>query len=261
MSMKLTHLLSLAALLAASPAVAQDAPGGLSLSAPPNFSSSQAPLPPSSSQNATPPFFSNSSGPPNFGSSEAPPVTPSSEPLSHMSEPPNFSSSTDQDVTPPDEDTSGEPSEPAGPPLSSTDAVRLFVDTCTTIAGGAANARDKAQKAGWQADEPEDNGPYVTIYSAYQELAGYGSVDLWSSLETFPTSRLGYCRLDFGDVDALLNFNDFTKAGLNGTITDNGNGNVYGSWESADHKTMLAANRTDGQVQMEFNILLPPASK
>lgn len=231
MSMKLTHLLSLAALLVASPALAQDASGGLSLSAPPNFSSSDA------------------------ASSEE----TSSGPLSHMSEPPNFSSS-DEAIPPPDDDNGDtESSEPAGPPMASADAIKLFVTTCGEIAGGMAGARDNAQKAGWMADDPEDNGPYVSIYSAYQELAGYGSVDLWSSLESFPTQRLGYCRLDFGDVDNLLNFNDFTRVGLNGTITDNGNGNTYGSWESADHKTLLAANRTDGQVQMEFNVLLPPA--
>ncbi len=235
MSMRLTHLLSLAALMVASPALAQESSAGLSLSAPPNFSSS---------------------------SDAAPPSEPPMSSMSHMSEPPNFSSS-DEDVTPPpdDNDTTDQPSEPAGPPMASTDAIKLFVSSCTSIAGGSPTARDDAQKAGWQADEPADNGPYVTIYSGYQELAGYGSVDLWSSLESFPTQRIGYCRLDFGDVDNLLNFNDFTKLGLNGTITDNGNGNVFGSWESEDHKTLLAANRTDGQVQMEFNLLLPPASK
>lgn len=232
MSVKLTYLLSLAALLAASPALAQESSAGLSLSAPPNFSSS---------------------------ADVAPPSEPASSSMSHMSAPPDASSS--DDAAPPDGETSGEPSEPTGPPMASTDAIKLFVSTCGSIAGGAPDARDDAQKAGWQADDPADNGPYVTIYSGYQELAGYGSVDLWSSLESFPTQRIGYCRLDFGDVDNLLNFNDFTKLGLNGTITDNGNGNVFGSWESEDHKTLLAANRTDGQVQMEFNLLLPPASK
>lgn len=218
MNVKLTYLLSLATLLAASPALAQDSSAGLSLSAPPNFSSSADVMP-------------------------------------------SAASSSDEDMTPPDSDTGDQPSEPAGPPMASTDAIKLFVTTCRSIAGGSATARDDAQKAGWQADEPADNGPYVTIYSGYQELAGYGSVDLWSSLESFPTQRIGYCRLDFGDVDNLLNFNDFTKLGLNGTITDNGNGNVFGSWESDDHKTLLAANRTDGQVQMEFNLLLPASTK
>ena len=52
---------------------------------------------------------------------------------------------------------------------------------------------------------------------------------------------------------------DMAGLGFTGTVTDGGNGNTYGSWESADHKTLLAANRTDGQVQMEFNLLLPLA--
>jgi len=82
---------------------------------------------------------------------------------------------------------------------------------------------------------------------------------VWSSLETFPTQRVGYCRVDFGDVDNLIDFKDVASLGFTGAVTDGGNGNAYGAWESADHKTLLAANRTDGQVQMEFNLLLPLA--
>lgn len=148
---------------------------------------------------------------------------------------------------------------PSGPPLASADALKLFMTLCGEVAGGVPNARDDAAAAGWIADDPTESGPYVQIYSGYQELAGYGAVDVWSSLESFPTQRIGYCRLDFGDVDNLIDFNDVPKLGLTGTVSGRGAGNAYGSWESADHKTLLTANRTDGQVQMEFNILLPPA--
>src|SRR4051812_29106110 len=77
-------------------------------------------------------------------------------------------------------DGSGAPSEPAGPPLASTEALKLFVNLCTEVAGGVPNARDDAASAGWTADDPTDSGPYVQIYSGYQELAGFGSVDVWS---------------------------------------------------------------------------------
>lgn len=213
--MKLTHLLSLSALMLATPAMAQ-----ATLSLAPEDSSSA---------------LSSSSG--------------------------MQLSVDDGTSTPADNltDAGDEPSAPAGPPLASVDALKLFVNLCTEVAGGVPNARDDAASAGWTADDPTDSGPYVEIYSGYQELAGFGSVDVWSSLETFPTQRVGYCRVDFGDVDNLIDFKDVASLGFTGAVTDGGNGNAYGAWESADHKTLLAANRTDGQVQMEFNLLLPLA--
>jgi hypothetical protein len=227
MSLKLTPLLSLCAFAFITPAFAQ--------------SSSAAP----ESMSAPPIFLS---------SSEASAVS-SSEPASQMSSPPDISLS--EEPPPPDDTSSSEA--PAGPPMASADALKLFIDSCTAIAKGDAKARDDAAAKGWQADDPTDTGPYVQIYSGYQELAGYGSVDIWSSFESFPSQQLGYCRIDFGDVDNLIDFKDIEKLGLAGTVTDQGNGNVFGSWESPDHKTLLAANRTDGQVQMEFNVLLGPA--
>jgi|GEM_PF-3046519 len=153
-------------------------------------------------------------------------------------------------------DGDGMTTEPSGPAMPSAEALKLFLTSCTEVASGVVTAHDDMEQAGWSADEPENTGPYVTVYSAYQELAGYGSVDLWSSVESFPSQRLGYCRVDLGDVDNLLDFNDVEKLGLIGTVTDQGNGNAYGSWESADHKTLLSASRADGQVQIELNVLL-----
>ena len=223
MAVKLTHLLSACAIALASSALAGPAIAQ-SLSLEPEKLSS----------------------PPNFSSSETT--------LSLASSSDDTTASSTEDDT-----TSDEPSEPTGPALSSPDALKLFVNLCTEVAGGVPNARDDAASAGWIADDPTDSGPYVQIYSGYQELAGYGSIDVWSSLETFPTQRVGYCRVDFGDIDNLIDFKDMAGLGFTGTVTDGGNGNTYGSWESADHKTLLAANRTDGQVQMEFNLLLPLA--
>jgi hypothetical protein len=155
-----------------------------------------------------------------------------------------------------DDEGEGTATEPSGPALPSADALKLFLTSCTEVASGVVTAHDDMEQAGWSADEAENTGPYVTVYSGYQELAGYGSVDLWSSVESFPSQRLGYCRVDLGDVDNLLDFNDVEKLGLIGTVTDQGNGNAYGSWESADHKTLLSASRADGQVQIELNVML-----
>ncbi|MEP7241607.1 MAG: hypothetical protein ABI697_12035 [Devosia sp.] len=161
-------------------------------------------------------------------------------------------------VSAPDDGT--DTTEPSGPPVASKDALKLFVDTCTIIAGAEADAATKVKGLGWQADDATDTGPFVSIFSGYQDLGGYGSVDLWSSLETYPSSRLGYCRVDFPDSDNRVDFNDVTGlGGLAGSVKDAGGGNAFGSWETPDHKFMLTASRQDGQAQMEFNMLLPAA--
>lgn len=160
----------------------------------------------------------------------------------------------------PDDEESEEPSEPAAPPMASADALKLFVTTCSEIAGGDPKGLDDAAAAGWLPDDPEDTGPYVTIYSGYQDLSGYGTVDLWSSFETFPTKRLGYCRVDFSDSDAAIDFDDMLSLGLTGETTKGDGDTVFGAWESADHSTLISASRQDGAVQMEFNVVLGPAA-
>lgn len=193
--------------------------------------------------------------------SSAPPASPTltlstddSSSMSHMSTPPEIAPSSDEAV--PNDDETDEPDDaPSGPPVASADALKLFVTTCTAIAGAKPGAVADAKTAGWVADEPTDTGPFVTIYSGYNDVSGYGSVDLWSSLETFPTQRLGYCRVDFADSDSRIDFHDIDALGLTGSVQDAGGGNIYGSWESADHTILLTAGRTDGQAQLEFNVL------
>ena len=133
----------------------------------------------------------------------------------------------------------------------------MFVDACTAIESGAPDAFDKVKDAGWVPNETEDAGPYNAVYSGSRELDGYGEVDIWGSVETFPTQRLGYCRIDFSDNDKLLDFNDMNGiSGLAGSLNDRGDGNVYGAWESPDKKLLVLGDRTDGAVEIEFNLLL-----
>jgi hypothetical protein len=204
------------------------------------------------------------SAPPNFSSlqlssEEAPPDTSSSE-MSHMSAPPNFGSSSEapassSEEAPPDDQSSSEP--PAGPPVASADALKMFYDACTDISGGDPKSYDRANGNGWTPNDQDDSGPYNSIYSGYRNMDGYGEVDIWGSVNTYPSQQLGYCRIDFPDADNLINFADVAKLGdLKGRIEDRGDGNVYGAWESGDKKLLVIADRNDGQVEIEFNLLL-----
>jgi hypothetical protein len=172
-------------------------------------------------------------------------------------------SSTDMSV---ELDTSDEPSDvsadsaepPAAPALASKDALAEFYKTCKTVSGGDPKGGDAATADGWVPDDQTDGGPYRKVYSASKDVAGYGSVTLWGSVDTYPSQMLGYCRVDFGDYDSLINLGDLTGTdGLAGTATTpDGSGNAYGAWESADHTMLVIADRTDGQVEIEFNFLL-----
>jgi hypothetical protein len=272
MTHKLPCLVSLFALLIATPALAQTTltldssaadPGGVKLSAPPNFSMSLQ----VDESSSTPPPKPSSSKPPKPSSSAEPP-------LSHMSTPPVFSSSEDQtassedetssdDQTSSDDETdSDESSTPSGPPVASDVALKLFYDSCTDISGGDKAAYDRANNNGWIANDNDDAGPYNSIYSASRQMDGYGEVDIWGSVQSFPTQTLGYCRVDLPDADNLIDFGQMSKiGGLKGKIEDRGDGNVFGTWESADKKLLIIGDRSEGQVEIEYNILLGDAKK
>jgi hypothetical protein len=165
-------------------------------------------------------------------------------------------SSDDDQGTSSDVDT-GQPAAAAGPPVSSAEAFKLFVSTCTDIAGGDPKAFDRANDAGWVPNETPDPGPYSTIYSGSREVGGYGEVDIWASVQSFPTQWLGYCRIDFSDADNALDFTQMNGAGgLSGTAQQTADGNAYGSWESADKKWLVIGDRSEGAVEIEFNLLL-----
>jgi hypothetical protein len=180
--------------------------------------------------------------------------------------PPPASSSVEMSV---EVDTSDEPSDvsaddensndqSAGPPVASKDALADFYKSCKEVSGGDPKGADLATAGGWAPDDAADSGPYRKVYSASKDVGGYGSVTLWGSIDTYPTQTLGYCRVDFGDYDTLINFADLTGMdGLTGTTTTPDNsGNVYGAWESSDRALLVIADRTDGQVEIEFNFLL-----
>jgi hypothetical protein len=244
--MRLIHLVSLIALSAAMPALAQSSSadpntGEASMSEPPNFSK--------------------------LSSSEAPPpeASSSSDEMSHMSTPPNFTSSSEEAPASSEElppASSEEAPPPSGPPVASADALKLVYDACTDISGGDPAAYDRANNGGWTPNDQDDVGPYNAIYSGFRTVDGYGEVDIWGSVNSYPTQSLGYCRVDFPDPDGLINFADMTKLGdLKGRIEDRGEGNVYGAWESSDKKLLVIGDRNAGQVEIEFNLLLGDKKK
>ena len=159
--------------------------------------------------------------------------------------------------------SSSAPADPSGPPVASADAFKLFVEACADISSGDPAAYDRAKEAGWTPNETEDTGPYNKVYSGYRDLGGLGEVDLWGAVYSFPSQRLGYCRVDFSDENNTLNFNDLSgQKGLVGATTPGQNpGDVYGSWESPDKKMLVIGDRTDGVVELEFNLLLGDTAK
>jgi hypothetical protein len=163
-------------------------------------------------------------------------------------------SSAQPPASAPDDQTTDQA--PAGAPITSA-ALKMFVDTCTDISSGDPTAYDRANDAGWVPNDTEDTGPYTGIYSGSREIGSFGEVDIWGSVQNFPSQRLGYCRVDFSDTDNLLDFADMAGIkGLSGSIEVRDGGNVYGAWESADKKLLVIGDRTDGAVELEFNLLL-----
>jgi hypothetical protein len=144
----------------------------------------------------------------------------------------------------------------SAPALSSAEVLKLIVDACTQVIGGDASGPEKMTDGGWTPNEIEDTGPYNAVYSGFRDVAPYGEIDLWASVQSFPSQHLGYCRVDFGDTDNALDFAAMTGiAGLTGSIEPRAEGNVYGAWESADKKLLVIGDRTAGAVELEFNLL------
>ena len=70
-----------------------------------------------------------------------------------------------------DNDNSSSAAPPSGPPVTSAEAFKIFVDTCTDISGGTEGSYDRANAAGWIPNDADDSGPYNSIYSGSRELA------------------------------------------------------------------------------------------
>lgn len=153
--------------------------------------------------------------------------------------------------------SSSAPADQSGPPVASAEAFKIFVETCADVSSGDPAAYGRAKNAGWTPNEPGDTGPYNKVYSGYRDLNGIGEIDLWGAVYSLPSQRLGYCRVDFSDENNILDFNDMAgQKGLVGSITHGANGDVYGAWESPDKKMLVIGDRTDGVVELEFNLLL-----
>src|SRR5665213_397091 len=117
-------------------------------------------------------------------------------------------------------DASDASDQPSGPPVPSKDVLAAFLKTCTDVSSGDPKAYDRATADGWTPDEPAQSGPHRTIYSATKDVSGYDSAVLWGSVDSYPTQRLGYCRVDFGDYDSHIDFNDMQGlGGLTGSVT------------------------------------------
>lgn len=155
-----------------------------------------------------------------------------------------------------------QPPELTGPPVLSKALLQQLHDVCIDVAGPDAAAYGRAREAGWLPydDGAIDGGPYRRFYSSFKGFSGYGDIDLTSSVATFGDAQLGYCRLDFNDLETRIDFADLSGiGGLTGTVTAEG-ALSHGAWSTADLRTLVIADRTDeGVVEIEFN-LLPAAA-
>ncbi|MEO6178517.1 MAG: hypothetical protein ABIP15_01985, partial [Devosia sp.] len=125
---------------------------------------------------------------------------------------------------------------------------------CTSISGGAADAFDKANDAGWVPYDGTDNGPFKRVYTGARDLPDIIGVELWGSFETYRTQSLGYCRVDFGDYENAFDLSKIDGLeGLSGKVDEGGS---YGVWESADKKLLVIAARVEGSLSIEFNVLV-----
>ena len=140
------------------------------------------------------------------------------------------------------------------PPVTPTEAFQAFFDACTSLSGGDPDAYDKANDAGWVPYDGADYGPYKRVYTGSRDFEGLGIVEIWGSLETYPTQTLGYCRVDFADPDGTFGLSEITGLnGLTGTVGENG---LNGVWETADKKLLVIAANYEGTVAIEFNVLV-----
>jgi hypothetical protein len=139
------------------------------------------------------------------------------------------------------------------------EVLQAIFDVCTDVASGDPVALDRAAGAGWQPGDAEEGGPYRIINSGFRSFAGYDDANFRAVTDIFPTQRLGYCSGSLGDRNDKVNLADFGQiGGLKGT-TKAQDGAVFGTWDTADGKLMVFAGKSDGYVDYEFNILLPPA--
>jgi len=169
-----------------------------------------------------------------------------------MSAPPGYSSGPA-----PDDALPAEPDAPAPPPVASADLLQALFTTCTDIIGGDSGAFDRANDAGWVPSDDGDPGPYSHIYAGYRDFDGYGEVQIWAAVQHFPTQQLGYCAVTFSDPGNQVEFDQLTGMGeLDGTVhTLVEDQSSFGSWERPDKRLLVLANRIDGSINIEFNLL------
>lgn len=78
-------------------------------------------------------------------------------------------------------------------------AVLSTLEICETFAKGDVLALEQATDAGWDAYDDTPESPFIKSYSGSLDVEGFGYVDLFSLVETYPTQTLGYCRVDVAD--------------------------------------------------------------
>lgn len=148
------------------------------------------------------------------------------------------------------------------PPVASADLVAELFERCKAVANDVPDAMKTAAAAGWtQEDDTDGDGPFFTQVAANKEFGGIGPVEMWGTVEYYPSMREGYCRMDFSDPDSVVKFDDFNRIpGLTGQQTKIGD-DIYAVWQmgQSDPRLLMIVQRVAGDFQMEINTMLPAA--
>lgn len=149
------------------------------------------------------------------------------------------------------------------PPVKSSSFIKTLFDTCLKVANDAPDALKAAEADGWAPDEDNGgDGPFFTQIAASKSFGGIGPVEMWGTVEYYPSMREGYCRMDFTDNGGLVDFKDFPGAisGLTGQTKLIGD-DIYAAWQIGKDNptTLVIAQRVSGDVQIEINTILKAA--
>ena len=150
------------------------------------------------------------------------------------------------------------------PAVADAGAVAVeIVEICEEFSGGDVLAVDDATAKGWDAYEATGEGPYVRTFNAHKELPGIGAADIFVLLEDYPTSTLGYCRMDVIEpqvtgheaVQAIQNLDRYE-----GQSIQNGEGTfAHLTGANGDTNRMLLAHWSAESFVVQLTIITPKA--
>lgn len=121
------------------------------------------------------------------------------------------------------------------PPPDAVDFILDALETCgEAIDNDFDTAADNLTDAGWDLDDPFDNGPYLEEIAGTKDYGAPGIAYYYAALERYPEAALGYCEYEVDvpgipiDLNALAADYAFV-----GNVETGGEG-MFGAWTIVD---------------------------